>query len=517
MSIIRVEGFGRYDSISSVEEALGYARYQSPVLINSTDTFVHERDTGNETFNISPRSDSSLKCDCWIQTGGPYNYPERERFTSSINYSYRNTPSYNPVNADGLDYGGIRLRNRKFAISGVPNHSSGVMGFAYYDWTPTYGSYAPFTPIACIADEVGKPHLFVCVNGNRQIEVRRWNTSIQSLGTDNPITASSWTWDVDVKPVDYSHNREYCFRATAYHHHISELYYMGTDCDRPQVSSYYTPIRAELFDLVATATEISIVENSWNYIEVDYLLSSGNDGYVKIRVNKNNNSSFIDETALNIQTTTQDNIEASQFAFGGFWRHDGGGKSFVPFGRRRSPPSAGYFSWENLGTYQYGVEWPFYYDDIYIIKKDSIAPNDFIGSVSCLKATLDTVVSNTASSGDLTDIDENFNSTTVLNDFIEFNSTDQHLKATSSGNGLIQDSDTIVGVQQFIYATTSTVGASIAMSATLGNQTTSKVNSLITGSATGDGYLGPFLSADPSGNAWTGSTFKSTTFNYEAD
>lgn len=134
-----------------------------------------------------------------------------------------------------------------------------------------------------------------------------------------------------------------------------------------------------------------------------------------------------------------------------------------------------------------------------------------------LKATLDTVVSNTASSGDLTDIDENFNSTTVLNDFIEFNSTDQHLKATSSGNGLIQDSDTIVGVQQFIYATTSTVGASIAMSATLGNQTTSKVNSLITGSATGDGYLGPFLSADPSGNAWTGSTFKSTTFNYEAD
>lgn len=516
MSIVRVEGFGRYDSISSVQSALKYTGYQSPVLISSTDTFVHERDAGNETFNISPRSDSSIKCDCWIQTADAYNSPERETFQNSNTYAQRFNPSASIAEGDLYNYN-VRVRERKFAISGVQPHSSGILGFAYYDWLPTYGSYAPFTPIACIADQGGKPHLFVCVNGSRQIEIRRWNTSIQSLGTHNTVTASGYTWNAAPVAVDYSINNIYCTRRTVYHHHISTLYYIGTICDRPAVSSYALGIRQDLFELVATANEISLNPDSWNYIEIEYLLSSGVDGYVKIRVNKNNSSSYIDASGMNIQTTSQTNIDASQFVFAGFWRHAQNGNSYIPYGRRRSPPSAGLFSWENLGTYQYGVEWPFYYDDIYIIKKDNILPNDFLGSVSCLKVPLDTIVSNTAVSGDLTDIDEVFNGTGVLGDYIQFSSTDQHLRATSSGNGIIEDSDNIVGVQQFIYARSESVGASIGMSATFGNQTTTEIDSQITGAADGAGYLGPFLSTDPSGNPWTGATFKATTFNYEAN
>lgn len=451
MSLLRLEGFEKYSSLNDIKNYLNYETYQIPTIISASDGVVTPRN-----------SLSSLKL---LSTIG------------SSSYGY---PVYYP----------------KFGIKNLANHTNGIVGFAYYAYIPSGGSYSPTTPIAAVCDPTGKPHFFICVNGSMQIEIRRWNTSA-SLGTSNTVTGATYTWNADLVATSIAYTNSYCQKRTGYNHHLSTPITVGASCLTKNVSYWNQGINTTALPLIFTVSGANILEiNTWNYIEVEYNVSSTETGGFNIRVNRNSNVSTIDGTVSNLQTTTQSTNNVGQIVFGTFWAHNTTGAAF--------------------GSTTNTAGWPTYLDDIYILNKDATLPNDFLGSVSCRKGDFDTQVSNTAAEGNLSSInDAVFSGVANLSNKLKLSLADQQI-TVKAVNLPVVDTDIIKVVQPVVYGYNTIVDVPLNFKTILNGAESANSIFLTNDSIAGGITFGPALLKDPQDNDWTATNLKNTEFRFGA-
>jgi len=464
MSVLEIEGFEKYSSLNDILSHYKYANHQTPVILSSTDT------TG-----VIPRN--NLSCIKMTST-------QTVQVLSEGDVNFR------------------MIRFPKFGMQEIQLHRNGILGFSYYSYVPTGGSFAPFTPIACVCDPTGRPHFFICVNGNRKIELRRWNTSA-SMGTNAGLSAANVTWDVD--PNNYSRATTYggyCRDGTIImkEHFFSAPSTVGYCSGSFNMTYAGNAINTSAFTLVHTSTG-ALNASSWNYIEVEYVISSSSTGSFKVRINSlpSDNSDTTDSQVSNVATTTQSNIDVGQVAFGTFWAH-------------RTDGLASFYSDKSTST---TVHWITYFDDIYLLKKDSILPNNFLGSVSCLKGDFDTLVSNTASSGNLASInDATVSASGHMTNRVVINNYNQNIQVRCSGLA-VGDSTNVKFVQPVVlgYDLSS---VPLKVRATLNSTSSDSDMVLESNTITGNAKFGPAFVLDPSNNAWTGSGVKNTTFLFGA-
>jgi hypothetical protein len=463
MSVLEIEGFEKYSSLNDILSHYKYATHQTPVIISSADT------TG-----VIPRN--NLSC---------------LKMTSTQTQIY------------GSDAVFRIIRFPKFAMQEIPLHTNGILGFSYYSYVPTGGSYAPFTPIASVCDPTGRPHFFICVNGNRQIELRRWNTSA-GMGTSSPgLSAANVTWDVE--PNNYPKSittAEYCRDAgNLVREHFFSNPTSASWCNGTINITYPSnAINTSAFTLVHTSTG-TINASSWNYIEVEYVISSSSSGSFKVRINNlpSDNSNTIDSQVNNVATTTQSNGNVGQVAFGTFWAH-------------RADGLGSFYSDKASNT---TTHWITYFDDIYLLQKNSTLPNNFLGSVSCLKGDFDTLVSNTASSGNLASIsDATISASGHMSNKLVINNYNQNIQAKCA-NLAVADATNIKFVQPVVlgYDLSS---VPLKVRATLDSGVSDSEMILESNTITGNAKLGPAFVVDPNNNTWTGSNVKNTTFLFGA-
>lgn len=460
MSVLEIEGFEKYSSLSDILTYYKYATYQTPVIISSTDT------TG-----VVPRN--NLSC---------------LKMTST--------------QANNTDLQQRIIRFPRFGIQEIPSHTNGILGFAYYSYVPTGGSYSPFTPIAAVCDATGKPHFFVCINGNRQVELRRWNTSA-SMGSNATISAANFTWNSDVV-INPTSNVTYCYAVPYYQNWVSTpATTSGGNCDTRNITWNSTVANSSAFTLVHTSTG-TLNASSWNYIEVEYVISSSATGSFKVRINNlpSNSSNTIDSQVNNVITTTQTaqaTPTVGQVAFGTFWAH-------------RADGAGSFYSDKAWNT---TTHWITYFDDIYLLQKDAIVPNNFLGSVSCLKGDFDTLVSNTAASGNLASIsDATITATGNITNKLVIDNYNQNIQVRCA-NLAVADASNIKFVQPVVLGYDLS-GVPLKLKATLSAAEINGEIAMDSNTIAGSAKFGTAFAVDPGGNAWTGSNIKNTTFLFGA-
>jgi hypothetical protein len=461
MSVLEIEGFEKYSSLSDILSYYKYANYQTPVIISSTDT------TG-----VIPRN--NLSCLKMTSTQA-----------SNIGIQQRT------------------IRFPRFGMQEIPLHTNGVLGFSYYSYVPTGGSFAPFTPIAAVCDPTGKPHFFICINGSRQVELRRWNASA-SMGTNATISAANFTWNSDIVSINTTYSYLCDTGFTSQQNWVSTpATSAGDNCNSLNITWNSTVANSNAFTLVHTSTG-TLNTSSWNYIEVEYVISSSATGSFKVRINNlpSDSSSTIDSQVTDVVTTTQTaqaTPTVGQIAFGTFWAH-------------RADGLGSFYSDKVWNT---TTHWITYFDDIYLLQKDAVVPNNFLGSVSCLKGDFDTLVSNTASSGNLTSInDTTISASGNMTNRVVINNYNQNIQVRCSGLA-VGDSANVKFVQPVVLGYDLS-GVPLKLKATL---SAAEINGeMILDSNTINGAIkfGTALTVDPSNNTWTGSGVKNTTFLFGA-
>jgi len=460
MSVLEIEGFEKYSSLSDILSYYKYAVYQTPVILSSTDT------TG-----VVPRNNLS----CLKITSTQAN-------NATINQRV--------------------VRFPKFAMQEIPSHTNGILGFSYYSYVPTGGSFAPFTPIAAVCDATGKPHFFVCINGSRQIELRRWNTSA-SMGASATISAANFTWNSDVVARDNNFGG-YCNNLPVYQTWLSApVASAENNCGSLTLTHNQGIANSSAFTLVHTSTG-ALNASSWNYIEIEYVISSSATGSFKVRINNtpSDSSSTIDSQVNNVITTTQTaqaTPTVGQVAFGTFWAH-------------RADGSGSFYSDKVWNT---TTHWITYFDDIYLLQKDAVVPNNFLGSVSCLKGDFDTLVSNSAASGNLASIsDATISASGNMSNKLVINNYNQNIQVRCA-NLAVADATNIKFVQPVVLGYDLS-GVPLKTKATLSGAESNGEVIMDSNTITGSVKFGTALTVDPSNNTWTGSNLKNTTFLFGA-
>lgn len=460
MSVLEIEGFEKYSSLSDILTYYKYATYQTPVIISSTDT------TG-----VIPRN--NLSCLKMTSTQA-----------SNIGIQQRT------------------IRFPRFGMQEIPLHTNGILGFSYYSYVPTGGSYSPFTPIAAVCDSTGKPHFFICINGDRKVELRRWNTSA-TLGANATISAANFTWNSDVVSIaEAGRSGGYCDTGFSSQQNwvSTPASSAGDSCTAMTITWNSTVANSNAFTLVHTSTG-ALNASSWNYIEVEYVISSSATGSFKVRINNlpSDSSSTIDSQVTGVITTTQSNGNVGQVAFGTFWAH-------------RADGAASFYSDKTWNT---TTHWITYFDDIYLLQKDAVVPNNFLGSVSCLKGDFDTLVSNTAASGNLASIsDATIAATGNMSNKVVIDNYNQNIQVRCA-NLAVADATNIKFVQPVVLGYDLS-GVPLKLKATLSAAEINGEMILDSNTITGAIKLGTALTADPSNNTWTGSNLKNTTFLFGA-
>jgi len=458
MSVLEIEGFEKYSSLNDILSYYKYATYQTPVILSSTDS------TG-----VIPRN--NLSC---------------LKMTST------------QANNIGIQQRTIRFP--RFGMQEILLHTNGIVGFSYYSYVPTGGSFAPFTPIAAICDPTGKPHFFICINGDRKVELRRWNTSA-SMGTNATISAANFAWNSDIVNI-YPINSGYCNASfpTQQNWVSTPISSGGDSCNTINITFNSTVANSSAFTLVHTSTG-TLNASSWNYIEVEYVISSSSTGSFKVRINNlpSDNSNTVDSQVTNVITTTQSNGNVGQVAFGTFWAH-------------RADGAGSFYSDKAWNT---TTHWITYFDDIYLLQKDAVAPNNFLGSVNCLKGDFDTLVSNTASSGNLASIsDASILSTGNMTNKLVIDNYNQNIQVRCA-NLAVADATNIKFVQPVVLGYDLS-GVPLKLKATLSAAESNGEMILESNTITGSIKFGTALTVDPQNNTWTGSNVKNTTFLFGA-
>jgi hypothetical protein len=440
MAIITYEGFENYSSFDAVKSYLNYNNYGTMSFISATDA-----------NGVTPRNGGS----CIKFTNSSRTYP---RFLIK-----------SPNNA---------------------TNSSGVFGFAWYPLLPAGGGWGNITPIAAIVDGSGRPHFYVTVNRNLNVELRVLNTPFQAgyhcnYGSNYSHVDHVWNipyfnYDCD---VGFDCNIQYYL-----------LDHRGSDgnCDGNHRADSDGP-SSTVLNLLGSSNSL-ITMNAWNYIEVKYSLSTSTTGYVQLKLNRNANDSTLDIDAQNVKTTFQSSPSTNGLVFGIHWSRNSANTASL-----------------------HASTWTSYFDDIYWADLTGATNNNFLGRVSCKKFSYNNVVNY--------DMTTPANSATALSNFNETFSGVGSISTRNTGNivgqtldvrstGVSNETLSPIFVRQYVQGYKTETASDIALGATDGVN-----NVAVTGVGfNSDSINGTLKFRDydnaPDSNEWTNQKIADTTFKH---
>lgn len=474
MSVITFEGFENYSTFNDVALGNNMEAYQVPSLMSTSDGIADPRNNQTSLKMLNSSNTANV-----IVSGSAAGVSG-----SSIRYYY---PKFIIKTGNSLSY------------------NNGLIGFSYYSYLPSGGGYSPFTPIAAVVGADNKPHFYICINSNRQVEIRRWNTSATMTSRAGAVTAANYVWNQDVTGFNRS-GGSYCVDTlTSYDHHVStstsNAY--GWDCGTGTAGTYpLNPIDPNKFTLVGTS-DISknlIQANQWNYIECKFVLenTNSNTGSVSLKINRNGSDNTLDMNLSSIQNSTQNNKLTDRIMFGTVWGHNSAGTA-----------GAG------------DLSWPTYIDDIYWLINDSVGLSDYLGRINIARVNYDTLINNTmtpsgsAGFNAVTDTYGGINSynlpSAASGTLRSYNINDTlDVKATG-----ISNSGNPIAVQQFLFGHRENDTCTISFSSHLDSSSTNPIpiSGMTTDSVNGRAYFVSYTGA-PDGSAWTIQKIKDTTFKH---
>lgn len=463
------------------------------------------------------------------------------------------------------------------------NLNHGTIGFSYYPLLPTGGTFGDgdltFTPIGCITDDAHKPHFFLCMTNNGQLQIRKYTGDL----TYKVIDTAGVTNNVQTYPKFLQSQSN------------SSLLIGGTGTKLP---------------LMGETSEVKnrVYEGYWNYIEFEFNFS---EEYFITKINRDKNSqnnelSISKPTDLLLDTVpasmsgtptvvspyVKNNISNSSVEFQAktrgtvyytvFFRGSDGGDFDEYRAEWRRLPSESviishtafsdfsgsfnvienesfqfrnsdgtsdislYFVPENtltlqenkyarylvLGTFWGHAEgnispaadlhWKTFIDDIYCINNSGgIAPSGFLGTVACRRVPYDEVVSNTVASGNLLSVSEPFAGSGSFklpegNGSIFFDSTNQEFFVKL--NEFNSENEEIIAIQTLFNGYSLNSDNYIGLSLEIANGSGSLDFEEITLStdAKSGGIQSRLYTTDPSGNPWTEDSVRNTTFKLKS-
>jgi hypothetical protein len=474
MSVITFEGFENYSTFNDVALANNMEAYQVPSLMSTSDGIVTPRNNQTSLKMLNSSNTSNV-----VVSGS----------------------------AGGVVGSSIRYYYPKFIIktSTGSTINSGVLGFSYYSYVPSGGGYGPFTPIAAVVGADNKPHFYICINANRQVEIRRWNTSATMTSRAGAVTAANYVWSQDVTGFNRS-GGQYCGDTlTSYDHHVStstsNAY--GWDCGTGTAGTYaLNPIDPNKFTLVGTS-DISknlIQQNQWNYIELKFVLenTNTNTGSLSLKINRNTSDNTLDMNLSSIQNSTQNNKLTDRIMFGTVWGHNSAGTA-------------------GAGT----LSWPTYIDDIYWLVNDSVGLSDYLGRINIARVNYDTLVTNTMAPSGVTGLSaitdtyggvNSYNLPSAASGTIRSYSINDTLDVKATG---LSYSNTPIAVQQFLFGHRENNTCTVSFSSSLNSSSSTPIpiSGMTTDSVNGNGYFVSYTGA-PDGSSWTIEKIKNTTFKH---
>jgi hypothetical protein len=432
MAIITYEGFENYSSFDAVKSYLNYTNFGTMGFISSTDA-----------NGVTPRNGGS----CIKFTNSSATYP---RFLIK-----------SPNNA---------------------TNSSGVFGFAWYPILPAGGGWGTITPIATIVDSAGRPHFYITINSNLNIELRILNTTYMAryaqCWRDARYNHAAYTWNLST--FDFDCGKNGCNRA----------YYLTDGCDENMQN---ISISSSVLPLLGSSSSL-VTMNAWNYIEVKYNLSSSTNGYVQLKLNRNASDPTLDINSQNIKTTFQSSPSAQGLVFGIHWSRNAANTAPL-----------------------HASTWTSYFDDIYWADLTGSNNNDFLGRVNCKKFSYNEVASYNMTTPE--------NSVTALSNFNETFSGVGSVSTRNVGNVISQtldvksngvSSETLspTFVRQYVHGYKTEANSDIAIGATNGAD-----NIAVTGVGfNNDSINGTLKFRDydnaPDGTEWTNQKIADTTFKH---
>lgn len=279
----------------------------------------------------------------------------------------------------------------------LPSRSSlstteGTFGFAFYSKLVTNQAWSVssnyFTPLVAVCDNVGRPHFFVGINASRQIHVARW--------LFNPAT---YVWNSTYIPLYYGSYGAFSSYADPLNVNSSSGGQNAT-LDSGKFSSLgYSSLSVGYNQVVA---------DSWNYIEVQYKIdnaSSGNTGFIRVKINRSAADATYDLENLNVRTSNSTNTSVGLIGFGQF------------MGSHTTETTI------NAGA----LAMVTYYDDIYWVNNTAASGtnpfNTFLGPITVRSYEYDTVSSNSfanlVGSDALTALSGKHNMSTGFSTYIE--------------------------------------------------------------------------------------------------
>ncbi|NBR22960.1 MAG: hypothetical protein EBU08_04070 [Micrococcales bacterium] len=457
MALITYEGFENYSSLADVRAYLGFAYYQTPSIISTSDGV------------IAPRN--NLSC---------------LKMVSSRSYG------------TGTEINTARDFYPKFALSSPTNatYTTGVVGFAFYPRLPSGGGWGPFTPFAAIVGADNKPHFYLCLNANYQIEIRRWNTAA-TMSTRNAVSAANYVWSQDHVSFGYNEG-QYCNEGrTGWDHHVTAPYTYS--CNGINATWPSAALSSTKFEQVGTASNSSgnlVVPNQWNYIEIKFVLenTTANAGSVQIKINRNSTDATLDLNLTGVRNSTQATNTYQKLMFGIVWGHN----------------SAGTQGAANLA-------WTTYIDDIYWLDQSGATFNNFLGRVSCQKINYTTTTNNTAFSGSLASIQDPFSGSASYSlpagtgGAVSFNANNQDVSFSASAAAI---AFTPLVVQQFVYGHKEGGNNVLRCRANYLGAVSASTDLTLTTDATNGGVKFVTYERAPDGAAWTAEKLKNTQFSH---
>jgi len=474
MSVITFEGFENYSTFNDVALANNMEAYQVPSLMSTSDGIVTPRN--NQTsLKMLNSSNTSL-----VVVGG---------------------------NTSGSAGASTRHYFPKFIIktSTGSTINSGILGFSYYSYIPSGGGYGPFTPIAAVVGADNKPHFYICINSNRQVEIRRWNTSATMTSRAGAITAANYVWNQDLPGFNRSAGWYCDATITSYDHHVStstsNAY--GNYCGTGTAGTYpFNPIDPNKFTLVGTSDigKNLIQQNQWNYIELKFVLenTNSNTGSLSLKINRNTSDNTLDMNLSSIQNSTQNNKLTNRIMFGTVWGHNSAGTA-----------GAG------------DLSWPTYIDDIYWLVNDGVGLTDYLGRINIARVNYDTVVSNTMTPSGVAGLSaitdtyggvNSYNLPSAASGTLRSYNINETLDVRATG---VSYSNTPIAVQQFLFGHRENDTCTISFSSTLNasSSTPIPISGMTTDSVNGKVYFVSYTGA-PDGSSWTIEKIKNTTFKH---
>jgi hypothetical protein len=249
--------------------------------------------------------------------------------------------------------------------------------------------------------------------------------------------------------------------------------------------------------LLGSASSSTTTANAWNFIEVQYEISTTGTGRIRLKINRNAGDNALDIDFTGANTTQATNNVRS-----------------IMLGMIRGTSSDVYNGGNNSNIYTQ------YYDDLYWCNASGAAFNTFVGPVSCTKHTYNTVESNsfyypTNNATSLTNINETFAGTGSLS------TAENRNYANAAGQTLNLRVSSVSGssplnVRQYVYGYRLNSGSDIALGAVDGADSVANSGISITTTDANTGAV-KFRDYDnhPSGVEWTNASIASTTFRHE--